>query len=116
MLPYAVMNPRLESGTRLGLAAAAPKVSAPVAKAAFESAAADAVAPPVIDWAASRAAAAPLAQGDAAPSAPSSWLVDFVNYLGKSKAEREPNAKIRIAAPAAPTVSPEIARSAKVER
>jgi hypothetical protein len=73
--------------------------------------------PVVIDWARTLAEAAPVVQAEPAPAAPeSSWLVDFVKYLGKSKAEREPNAKLRIAAPAAHDVSPEITRSARVER
>jgi hypothetical protein len=57
---------------------------------------------PHIDWAA-------MNQGlkAAAKSAPVavSWQTDFVNHLGRSEADRNPNAKLRIQIDPAPRVS-----------
>jgi hypothetical protein len=66
-------------------------------------------APSVINWEAGLFSAA----AGAAPKAKESgWMSDFANYLGKTKAEREPNAKIRIAATPAvtPAATPELSK------
>ena len=98
---YAALRPTLEAGTRLELYASA----LPQPQAA-----------PAIDWQGGVYDAASAETTAPAPAAASSWLADFVGALGKSKAEREPNAGIKIAAPVSPKVTPEVTRSARVER
>jgi hypothetical protein len=121
----AVMDTQLEAGTRLQASSASQPAAAPAPAQAHPdvaprtvAAVADEeptmVAPPVIDWSnwASSPAATGSAPATAAPPVPASnWKSDFVSFLGKSKVEREPNAKISIALPqAAPTVSPKLTR------
>jgi hypothetical protein len=116
---YAVMQPQLDAGARLGIAATVPVSPAaphPLRPASAPEAWGQPALPPVIDWSSASYLQQPAAQAQTVSSGPATWLTDFVNYLGKSKAEREPNAKISIAAPAKSKVSPEVTRSARVER
>ena len=108
---FAVMNPRLQPGTRLALdPVGAPTAPRPAAAPASD----DTLAPPVvINW--RGATPPPQAAADPMPAPQaqaSNWLVDFVNYLGKSKAEREPNSKIKIVAPAAKPLALEVTQAA----
>jgi hypothetical protein len=114
---YVVMQPRLDAGTRLAISAPSQPSAAATRQpfaVAGESAVPAPSLPPVIDWRGGLSAERPGIEPAANP-APAGWMTDFLNYLGKSKAEREPNAKIKIPAATA-KVSPEVTRSARVVR
>jgi hypothetical protein len=114
---YSVMQPRLDTGVRLAIAPAVD-ATAPRQPASYAggSEAAPQAMPLAIDWAAARYGEPSRAETATASSSPVAWLSDFLNHLGKSKAEREPNANIKIAAPASAKVSPEVTRSTRAGR
>ena len=86
---HGMMAESLDVGTRLAPAADAG--------AGLPALVANYVSPqgPVIDWAGS-----PFGSGDTGVDAPTSsssdWNLDFVAYLGKNKAERDPNAAVSV--------------------
>ncbi|MBL8470825.1 MAG: hypothetical protein JNM98_03430 [Rhodocyclaceae bacterium] len=72
----------------------------------FGSAAAAApTAQPVIDWQGSYAEAS---RKKAAPATDSRWLGDFVNHLGRSEAQRNPNAALRVLLPVEHGIAPKV--------
>lgn len=88
-----VMDDLLAAGTRTLLAPDAvvttPRVPAPQAREAL----ADAPAPMLV-WDAPLVA--PVTVVHSAPAAAPAWMDDFLNHLGKSEQERNPNASLRI--------------------
>ena len=113
-----VMREQLLPGTRVNLTAtsagdqrAATPDSAPVEFGVDSAvlAAPGHSAPSVINWEAGLFSAS---TGEALKARESGWMSDFANYLGKTKAEREPNSKIRIAATPAvtPAAAPELSK------